>query len=410
MANTSWRLYAATWDAAIERLATQLFNGEVKPADLDRDLVLKNYAAFNKYAAEAWGEDYYSNEITRKMRDNMMKFSGSKAYQLMDEIHSLKSDGLTKEQFIEQSKSIVNKHNETWLNTEAKYIANATSSAHDFNQYLDDIDIYPNLKCRTMEDEAVRESHRHYDGLVKPVKDWIKTPPFDFGCRCFLEQTTDPATNGTVNIIKSDRFADNPALTGEFFTDKHPYFENTPKSMRQKVHDNMQEMKKYSPYNRVETSKAGNKVYVSDFYDEYDLPDNLKSAHKVADFIEGDVYIRPHIHSSTGIKNPEFGIEKPNNLGDLKTFDPEISKSLDNFFSNGLKDCHKKGCQYAIMDITSAAQDDIEKVLVRRLCGSIKPGTNEPVNQIVIIRGNKVAKISRKQIDNRDFKALMDSL
>ncbi len=406
--------FAATWDAAIERLANQIFNGEINPHDLDRDLVLKNYAALNEAAARAYGKKYYEDDIARKMRDNMMRFAGAKAHNLMQQLTELRSISGTKENFIEKAKQTVNLHNETWLNTERQFVGRSAAVILDWQQFQKDKDIYPNLTFRTMLDDSVRDEHAILEGITKPVDDffWVtNTPPLGWKCRCWLEQTIATVTpeNDTPTVNIAPEFAHNPATSGEIFSKFNNYHQSIPQNRRNEAEDNMQAMKQFAPYHRSIETAGNNKVFISDFSDPSDLSDNVKAAKKIADAINKNVYIRPHSFSSNGQKNPELGIATPNKLGDLKTFDPETkkSKNFDGFMQNALKDCNRKGCQYAIIDVTKAP-DNFVRDLPRRLSGSLNTGRNKNIQQVIIIKDNSVYKISRKQVGQKDFTTLND--
>ena len=166
-------------------------------------------------------------------------------------------------------------------------------------------------------------------------------------------------------------------------------------------------MKQFAPYNKSIETKAGNKVLVNDFAHVQDMNQNIDAAKKVADELGKDIYIRHHIDGIKDYKNPEYGIGTPNMLGDLKTFDIKNNNSIDTFFVNSLKDCSKKKCKYAVCDITLATKEDIDAMLVRRLYGSLGTNRYKTIEQVVVINGNKVAEISRKQIAKLDFTDLL---
>lgn len=145
--------------------------------------------------------------------------------------------------------------------------------------------------------------------------------------------------------------------------------------------------------------KSGdNKVYVNDFADLSDLEQNIEAASKLAK----DIYIRFHIEGGIvqGHKNPELSIGKTSTLGDLKTYDGQ--GNFVNFIKNHLKSANKQGTQYAILDVSE--QSDLS-MLGRLLFGSLGK-QNANIQRVVIIKGDKVAEITRKQIDKRDFSAL----
>ena len=396
-------IYAATWDAAIDRLANQIYSGEVKPTDLDKDLVLKNYAAFNKEAEKAWGKDYYDEGLPRRFRENFLKFAGAKSHDLMSKLADINAGNISKDDFVRQAKALVSKHNETWLTTELRYCSTSVSAAQDYATYLDDIDIYPNLKCRTMQDEDVRDSHAANEGIIKPVKEWTSMPPFDHGCRCWLEQTIESPTTG--RRLQGIKYNNNPHQSGEVFTQEQSYFKNIPDRNRGLIRDNTEQMKAFMPYNR--TIKAGdNKVFVNDFADLADVEASVTAAKKVAKELE-DVYIRPHIENSdkTAFKNPEIGLGKPNNLADLKTFDANNSTSTMSFIKNSIKSANRQQCASVVLDLTHAPENNYLALAARKLRGDLSDTSkvNRNIKQVIIIRGNKVLKATRQQINSKKF-------
>ncbi len=400
----TFELFAATWDAAIERLANQIYNGEVKSTDLDNDLVLKNYAAFNKEAEKAWGKGYYDESLTRSFRENFLKFAGAKSHDLMKQLDGLNIGSISKDEFIAQAKGIVQKHNAAYLTTELRFCSTSVSSAQDYATYLDDIDIYPNLKCRTMADDDVRTSHAANEGIVKPVKEWTSVPPWDHGCRCWLEQTVEQPTNG--RNLSGLKFKNNPHNSGQVFTEEQSYFQNIDSMSRGIIRDNTERMKSFMPYNQ--TMKVGdNKVLVNDFSDIADTELSIEAAKTIAKSLEKDVYILPHIENSnkTAIKNPEIGIGKPGELADLKTFDPKMSTSTKNFVKNNIYAANKQKCSWAVLDLTHAPEKNYLAIAARKLRGDLsdKSKMNKGIKQVIIIRGNKAMKVSRKQVNSSNF-------
>lgn len=397
-------VFAATWDAAIERLAHQIYNGEIKSTDLDKDLVLKNYAAFNSEAQKAWGKGYYDETITRSFRENFLKFAGAKSHDLMKQLEELYSGGINKDDFITQAKGLVQKHNSAYLTTELRFCSTSVSAAQDYATYLNDVDIYPNLKCRTMEDAEVRDSHAANDGIIKPVNDWTSVPPWDYGCRCWLEQTTEPPTDG--RTLKGLKFNNNPHNSGEVFTGEQNYFQNQTAEAKPLVRDNTELIKRFMPYNQ--TIKVGeNTLFVNDFHDVIDGKTSINAAKIAAKEISKDIYILPHIHNSnkTAIKNPELGIGKPGVLADLKSWDPKKTTRTEKFVKNNIYQANKQGCEWVLLDLTQAPEKDFLAIAARKLRGDLSDSSkmNKGVKQVIIIRDNKAIKISRKQINSKNF-------
>jgi hypothetical protein len=404
----SLAINAKTWDAATEKVALGLYEGTLKPADLDKDLILKYYSALNKAAQVGYGKDYYNDEIARKIRNNLMKFSGAKAYTLMFQIQGIDAKaGMSKEAYIEQAKKLVSLHNETYMNVETQFASAKATAARDWQQYVKDVDIYPNLKCRTMEDENVRESHSRLDGLVKPVNQWTFTPPFEPRCRCWLEQTTEPTSVHTPQVSFNPQYANNPGITGEAFPEQHNYFVSINASDKAKVLDNTQIMKLFATYNRTIETKSGKKVLINDFADISDLNPNIKAAKTIANILEKDVFIRPHILIK-GFKNPEFGIGTVSNIGDLKTYEPIRDNKpvpFENYIKNNMFGCNKQGCNYAVLDISKATESDMV-ILPEKLRGALfdKKDLNTNIKNVILIKDKKAGIISRSQLNGKNFR------
>ena len=395
---------AATWDTAIEQLVNQIWEGNANAADLNQDLVLKYYSGLNKAAKNGWGSGYYTNELTRNFRENLLKFSGAKSYNLIKTLQLAAGNDGSKESFLTNAKKLISQHNETWQQVEETFAANSASSAHDFQSYQNNIDLYPNLIYRTMEDDDVRPEHAENEGVIKPVNEWTVIPPLDFRCRCWLEQTQeDPNGRDIVDFNKN--IANNAALTGKLFSEKASYFERISANDRQVVTANTELMKDYMPYNR--TIEVGeNSVFINDFAHLDDLQPNIDAAKIVADFLSKDVYIRPHIIIPPNInvptrKNPEFGIGNKNTLGDLKTMESADSK---NFFASRMRSANEQKCKYVVMNIDkyNGSIDELKEKIKSGLVYNGKQ-RNRNIEKIIIIRNNNVVQLTRKQVNKNLF-------
>lgn len=396
-----YELFAATWDAAIDRLANDIYDGKVKTTDLDKDLVLKNYAAFNKEAQKAWGKGYYDDSITRQFRENILQFAGAKAHDLMKQLDVLNTGKTSKEDFIKQAKGIVNKHNEQWLSTEAKFAGDCVSSAQEYASYMADIDIYPNMKYRTMGDANVRSSHAANEGLIIPVNEVTALAPFDYGCRCWWEQTLEKPTSG--KTIKGVKFRNNPYKSGKLFNEEQSYFQNIVDKKRGIIRDNTELMKQHMPYQTITVDEQT--VHVNDFYDLRDGTANIKAAKKIAVELEQDVYILPHIENSDklSVKNPELAIGSKTYTADLKTFNPDVASSTRKFVANGVNTANKQGCKAVVLDISKAPEANSLKIAADKLRGDLKGTGKANIKKVVIIKDKTVIMVTRKQLAQKNY-------
>lgn len=398
-------IFAATWDAAIERLATQIYKGEAMPTDLDKDLVLKNYAAFNSEAKKAWGKGYYNESLTRGFRENFLKFAGAKSYDLINQLEAIKSGDITKEEFTSEAKALVNKHNQQWMNTELRFCSTSISSAQDYQTYLEDVDIYPNLKYRTMKDEDVRQSHAENEGIVKPVNEWKSLPPYEHGCRCWLEQTTEEPT--VDRNLKGIKFHNNPVNSGDIFSREQSYFkkiDSGDKKAKGLIRDNTELMKQHMPYNR-KIKVGDNEVLVNDFHDPIDGSANIEAAKTIVKELEKDVYVLPHIENSDklSVKNPELAIGKTTYLADLKTFNPKVSSSTRKFIANNIKSANKQGCSAVVFDLTNTPESNSLKIAADKLRGDLKGTGKGNIKKVIIIKDSKVLTVTRSQLNQKNY-------
>lgn len=255
-----------------------------------------------------------------------------------------------------------------------------------------------------MADSDVRDSHQLNEGIVKPVREWTSVPPFDHGCRCWLEQTHEEPTSG--RKLQGIKFPNNPHQSGEVFTQEQSYFNAIPDTKRGIIRDNTEQMKAYAPYNH--TIKAGeNTIFVNDFADLTDMSSSVLAAEKVAKALQQDVYIRHHIQNSdrTAIKNPEIGLGKPNNLADLKTLNASKSLSTRSFIKTAVNAANKQQCSAVILDLSEAPEANYLPLAARKLRGDLsdKSKMNKGIKQVIIIHDDQVLKVTRQQINSSKF-------
>lgn len=391
---------AATYDASVDQIAELIWNNKLSPEDLSRNLVLKYYYSLNEAARSGWGKGYFEDDLCRNFRENLLKFSGAKVFNLIQQIQDKKAEFDKLDDFKEASKNIINKHNEAWLNTEAKFASNSSSTARDFKDFQKDKDIYPNLVCRTMRDLHVRPEHANNEGVIKPINEWLIIPPFDYGCRCWLEQTHLAVNKKDITDF-DNKVANNPVFSKEIFlSEKHPYTINIPKSKRAEVSGNINLVKKYTDFNRVIEIKD-QKIYISDFYDPKDIEDNLKASKILAETLKTDIYINAHINKEN-LKNPEFSIGSKKMLGDLKSYNPQKTE-LRSFTKNSINKADKQKCKYLIMDISKSDDPNFFTTITDKLNGEMRGGRKANIEFVILIQGNKTIKLTRKQIENKNF-------
>jgi SPP1 gp7 family putative phage head morphogenesis protein len=397
-------VYAASWDRENRNLAERMWQDK-NPAEPDREVILKTYDRLNKAAGLGYGKNYHDDATARKMRQNLIEFAATKTHVLQKELQSIGKTAGDRTAYEEKAQKYLNLQNGTYLDVQASWSARSAQSARQWQEFQRDRDIYPNLKFRTMNDRDVRPAHAALEGLVIAVDDPALDqymPPLDPRCRCWLEQTRQSVSDSVPDYHPNPQWTGNTGKTGIIFNDSNSYNQKVESpEIRNEIRTQAERTKEYAPYGKV--IKAGaNNVYVNDFADPSDLEQNIIAAKKIAGELGKDVYIRHHIDGGIipGQKNPELGIGKPDSMGDLKTY---MGKGkFNNFISDRIKSANEQGSQYAVLDVS--LQKNLSDIN-RWIKGSLH-NRNSGIKRIILINGDRVAELTRKQVERGNFSGL----
>lgn len=147
----------------------------------------------------------------------------------------LNADGTLKtfRQWADEVKSISSHYVGAWLRTEYDTAVIRAHNAADWQQFIQDADIMPNLRWMPTTSPTPEGSHRTFweRKLTLPVNDpfWDEHHPGDrWNCKCSLEQTDDPATPELKAEFSGEApqpgLTNNPGKDGHTFSQDHPYF------------------------------------------------------------------------------------------------------------------------------------------------------------------------------------------
>lgn len=147
----------------------------------------------------------------------------------------LNPDGTLKpfRQWADDVKSISSHYVGAWLRTEYDTALIRAHNAADWQQFIRDADVMPNLRWMPTTSPKPESSHRAFweRKLTLPVSDpfWNEHHPGDrWNCKCSLEQTDDPATPELKAEFSGEApqpgLTNNPGKDGHTFSQDHPYF------------------------------------------------------------------------------------------------------------------------------------------------------------------------------------------
>ena len=223
-------------EKCLEQALRDLYDKKVDPRR-EPDPAL--YGGFLRTYNHAVKQSVYKEEqrtLARQFKNNNEVFSAFRAHrmsrdmaaQMIDKEGNLKSF----DQFRKDVEPIADHHVRQWLRTEYDMALSRAHLASEWETYEADRDIMPNL--RWVESTAVTPDvvHSSFWGMVRPVDDafWAAHHPGDhWGCQCSLEQTDDPVTPISDEVIRkapppSPGLEENPGKTKRIFSDNSPYF------------------------------------------------------------------------------------------------------------------------------------------------------------------------------------------
>lgn len=147
----------------------------------------------------------------------------------------LNPDGTLKpfRQWADDVKSISSHYVSAWLRTEYDTALIRAHNAADWQQFIRDADVMPNLRWMPTTSPKPESSHRAFweRKLTLPVSDpfWDEHHPGDrWNCKCSLEQTDDPPTPELKAEFAGEApqpgLTNNPGKDGHTFSQDHPYF------------------------------------------------------------------------------------------------------------------------------------------------------------------------------------------
>ena len=399
----------------IEEISQKLQNGDIRPSDLDKDLIEQIYNDVSQPVKEEFGQrwvDYDYKEpksLIQKFKKNLWQFSSAKTLAELEYINGLLIDKNGKikpeHQFMQDVKKANILFNRNYLQAEYQTAKRGAQMAHLWNKFLEQKEYYPNLVYRTVGDSRVRPEHAALNGVVKPIDDpFWKTyyPPNGWRCRCTVMNTAEKVSEGTFKdkTVKPE-FHGNTALDEEILTSKGTFFKLLNKDHKAKI--NAELMKYNMPMEIAYHGKHKKKVFVSPFADDKDLVSNVETAVVIVDKLGIDVKIRAHINIQNH-KNPEYEIggkigDGTHRTGNIKNFvSNSFGKLSEGEQLHGLKET------FIVLDFGNVEKlsNKDYKAIVGSTFNKLK--YHYTVKQLYFVYNNKALLIDRKQIPNDEKK------
>lgn len=230
-------------DKQIEALINSVYGGVVTRDNLPVELYEEIVRRLNEAVFEGFGGTYaeYSLStseglIMQGFEANIAVFSGAKTFQQVNDMSNFLYAGGEKILFNEFKKyalEIFEEYNNNWLRTEYNTAIQQAISGRQWNDIKKQADTFPLIKYLTVGDGRVRDSHKPFDNIVRPINDkfWKHNfPPLDWNCRCTTEQLEageEPISDlTTMTLPKVPKLFQMNAGEDKIIFDEsaHPYF------------------------------------------------------------------------------------------------------------------------------------------------------------------------------------------
>lgn len=226
-----------------ELMARLLADIYAKTFNVEEDIYPELYEAARDTFERALQEGYPIEDVDdadtlfrQALKDDADVFAAFRTHRMQNDIASqlLDEDGKLKEfrRFQEDVESIIGTYNNAWLQTEYDTAVLRARQAADWKGFERNADILPNLRWLPTTSAEPDPAHREYWSirLTLPVTStfWQRHHPGDrWNCKCDLEQTDDPVTQGVpvADYEPSPGLENNPGLDPKLFSHTHPYYE-----------------------------------------------------------------------------------------------------------------------------------------------------------------------------------------
>lgn len=231
-------------DRVLNRLRSKGFDVD---KDIEPDLFAHTFNQLEKaldiFGSPEWGTP--DRDFLEALRHSEAVFAAFKTHQQQKELHEQLTDDEGKlksfDQFRKDTEPIIQEYNVNWLRTEYDTAVRRARFAADWKRFEKDKDLYPNLKWLPSVSVNKREGHRVFYNRVWKADDpfWNTNYPGNlWNCKCGLTSTDEKITEGRIpsGHDKPEPGLDkNPGITGEMFTDTHPYIKDAGKEARKAV-------------------------------------------------------------------------------------------------------------------------------------------------------------------------------
>ena len=253
--------------ASLERIYRQKFN---PGTEIDRGLFDAILETLNDGTERGFNPAVGSRyqDFLGALKNNNAVFAAFKTHRMQNDIarQLLDENGELKPfaKFKADTAGMVDHQVGRWLKTEYDTAVIRAHQAADWQQFMREKDILPNLRWNESTSLEPRASHKVFWGHIWPIDDpfWNQHRPGDeWGCKCSLSSTDEAPTDNTFGRQILSRPAPglggNPGVTAKIFSDDHPYVANAYKGAEKAVADLLRDLQIVKEALKITKFKSG---------------------------------------------------------------------------------------------------------------------------------------------------------
>lgn len=367
--------------------------------DIPADMYERTFKKLSEGVSTGYGDklkDGADLDMVYQLKNNVKVFSAFKANSYKDTMISLLVDKDNKQRswgdFLKEAKKVDNDYNKTWLAAEFNMATRQARGAKQWLTFERDADIYPNLQFMPSRSANPRDAHQKYYGIIKPINDpfWSNGyPPLDWGCKCWVKQTREPATDSVDTSEDQnghDGLAGNAGIEKKVFTADHNYLAHLGKGEKDQVKKFLQ---KHSDLGteEIHLTIGKNKITVPLDADPEDLIHNVNFLIPFVKSNKKNWGINSHKEGDG--KQPELN-DTDKRIGDVSKMDGDLpEKTVKNWFKKTQPDqqLYEPKSVFMGIDFQSKLNQGNYYLMARRLDGNMDK--NPKVEYALLKNGDK---------------------
>lgn len=374
--------------------------------DIEPHLFHEFTEIFNQAADEGFLQSVEPDEEFRKaLRHNNAVFAAFKTHRMQNDMAAqlLDSNGNLKpfEQWKNDIQSIASHQCRAWLQTEYNTAVLRAHQAADWQQFLQEADVLPNLKWMPSTSPNPGADHMPFWGTILPIDDpfWDQHRPGDrWNCKCSLTSTDEPTTpvpsvnsspkgGGREGAAPQRGLENNPGKDAKLFAASHPYIANAYPGAKDAVKKVVNEME--GVYKEVATKQG--RVRIHPKHGKNEVLQNTDIAVFLADKHAYDIELLPKIEGQKSADTYNHTLQKKQ---EYKVNATASYNSIDRL----------------IRDAKNQADSIVLRIDSEITLGTLRDAVQDRVNRarnitdITLIQNGKDVTYTREQIIDQTFK------